>query len=138
MEENEFLIGARYHSRKGPYEVLAIDSGNLVIRYDSGEEARVDAKTLARIATNIEREEQRIFPNGLPAGREADFAWTLGVFAGHGELHAEVPPQSQEGFLQSYQQVCGNQPAEGYFPISFGGENKWGSELRIYYPESAP
>jgi len=138
MQQNEFRIGSRYHNREQAYEVLNIAGGQLQVRYDDGSEGFLDAVIAARICSNIRREEARVFPRTLPAGREQDFAWTAGCIARNGQLHAEVPPQSWSGFVHDYSvisqvQNVHNEPC--IVQITHGGDNKWGCELRIYLPE---
>jgi hypothetical protein len=137
MQPNEFLIGSRYRNRIQGYEVLDIRNDQIRVRYDDLTEEWGDAAIFARIHTNIQREEAGAFPRQLPAGRNQDFAWTLGMIAVYGELHAEVPPQSWRGFEHDYRTLTGNHNIAAepcVFQIAIGGENKWGSELRIYIP----
>ncbi len=138
MQANEFIVGSRYRNRDQGYEVLDIQGDQLHVRYDDLTEDWGDSTLFARIYTNIQREEAGAFPRQLAAGRNQDFAWTLGVIARHGELHAEVPPQSWRGFEHDYRTITGNpniadEPC--VFRSAIGGGNKWGSELRIYIPE---
>lgn len=137
MRADEFLVGGRYRNRNQSYEVLEFRNGQIKRRNDDQTEDWVEAELAARIHTNIQREEAGAFPRQLPAGRNDDFAWTSGVIARHGELHAEVPPQSWRGFEHTYRATTGdhniaNEPC--VFQIAVGGNNKWGSELRIYIP----
>jgi len=87
MEANEFQIGGRYRNQKGAYEVLAIDGSQMRVRYDSGAEEELERSFQAKVMSRIEREEASAFPTGLPDGKQADFAWTLGVIASRGQLH---------------------------------------------------
>ena len=137
MNANEFLIGSRYRNRDQGYEVLDIRGDQIRVRYDNLTEEWGEAVIFARIHTNIQREEAGAFPRQLPAGRNQDFAWTLGIIARHGELHAEVPPQSWRGFEHDYRRITGNHNIDAepcIFHIAEGGDNKWGSELRVYIP----
>ncbi|MGA2660206.1 MAG: hypothetical protein ABSH34_22125 [Verrucomicrobiota bacterium] len=117
--------------------MLNIVDDQLRVRYDDSHEGALDPVIAARIHSNIQREEAMAFPRTLPRGREQDFCWTLGVIAQSGELHAEVPPQSWAGFVHEYRaasqiQDVANEPC--VMPITHGGHNKWGCELRIYVP----
>lgn len=138
MKESDFEIGRRYRHRNGIYEVLRRERERLVVRFDSGEERTLDAEIAARISSNIEIEERTQLPGGLHESQLQDFSWTLGAICKTGFLSAEVPPQSESGFQSDYRAVAGNvdfNTLEGYFPISEGGYNKWGCELRIEFPE---
>lgn len=137
MRADEFMVGGRYRNRNQSYEVLEIRDGQIRARNDDLTEYEVNAELAARIHTNIQREEAGAFPRQLTAQQHQDFAWTLGVIARNGELHAEVPPQSWRGFEHDYRTVTGNVDTAAepcVFRIAIGGDNKWGSELRIYVP----
>ncbi len=132
-----FQTGGRYRNRKGGYEVLGIDDNKLHVRYDTGEEEKLDSKIQARIVKNIDYEEAALVPKSLPELKQNDFFWTLGVIGKKGVLNAEVPPQSMKGFFDSYSTATGVleiDDIEGLSPLESGGQNKWGSELRVYLP----
>lgn len=132
MQPNEFVVGRRYRNRTAWYEVLAIEGQVLRVRYDTGQEAQMPAETAARIFNNMEREDANQIPRGIASPE--DFAWTVGVIARHGELQADVPPQSLVGFRADYRQATGENPVHGVNELS-SSAGKWGCENRIYIRE---
>lgn len=64
----------------------------------------------------------------------------MGFLTRHADLNAEVPPQSQPGFEENYCLITGLRPvlhSGGYYPIEIATTyDKWGPELRIYFPDS--
>jgi hypothetical protein len=129
-----FIVGERYFDRVGEYTVLRIQAGTLWYRYDNGAEksARVDVK--ARIYKNILAEQRSLHPFQSPG-----YFWALGYLSRYAEFNAEVPPQSQASFEHHYYMLTGLRPvlhSGGYYPIQISTTyDKWGPELRIYFPD---
>ena len=71
--------------------------------------------------------------------QSAGYFEALGFLAKHADFQAEVPPQSQPHFEQNYSSLTGTHPVlhrDGYFPIRIQTTyDKWGPELRIYFPD---
>lgn len=138
MNASDFRVGRRYQNRLGFYEVIDIKSTELVIRYEDGQETRVDASTAAKIHTKIENEYISRLPEGLSAGNHPNFFWTIGVIARFGDLQAEIPPKSLSSFWRKYSEAAGlssRDPISGIFLLEKDA-TKWGPELRIYLPVS--
>jgi hypothetical protein len=127
-------VGGRYRNRVFAYEVLALKGSEILVQLDDGTRRLLNPETQARIMKNLAVEEQGTIP---PKLAEDAWAFTLGGIAGAGRLEAEVPPQAVAGFIQSYRDATGEQigpDTDGFYPITTGGYNKWGAELRVYVP----
>jgi hypothetical protein len=134
-QNHPFILGEKYADRRGQYTVLAVEGDRLRIRYDSDEvETYGDIVIKARIFKNILSEQRNLHP--IQTDR---YFFFLGFLAKHGEFQAEVPPQSQANFEEHYKLLVGETPLihrDGYFPIEIETTwDKWGPELRIYFPE---
>jgi hypothetical protein len=129
-----FIIGESYFDRNGDYVVVAISEGSITCRYDDGSEKTVDIETKTRIYKNILGEQRSLHPYQSPG-----YFRTLGFFARHADFQAEVPPQSQSSFEDRYAMLTGVHPElqrDGYYPVDVQtGNEKWGPELRIYFPD---
>ena len=134
-----FAIGSVYRNRRGRYEVLQIEPQRIFIKYDDGSEEWADKKISERIARNIILEDVSKIPPGINTAETSDFFWTIGALAAKGDFQAEIPPQSWLGFWNDYTRITGipaSPSATGISRITHGGQNKWGCELRIYFPSS--
>lgn len=133
-QNHPFIVGERYADRIGEYTVIAIKGDLLKIKYDDGKEAEGGIEIKARIFKNILNEHRHFHPI-----QSQGYFFFLGYLAAHAELHAEVPPQSQPGFEENYLMLVGVRPklhVDNYFPIHIVTTwDKWGPELRIYFPE---
>jgi hypothetical protein len=131
-----FEVGGRYRNRNGWYEVLAVQGGKLVVRYDDGCEARLDAAMQEKIMANMSQEERRVTPYRDGDSRQRSWARTIGVLAASARLEAEVPPQSVRGFASNYTDATGDHGILNHRHVYLLHDNvdKWGSELRIYLP----
>jgi hypothetical protein len=134
----QFEIGGRYRNRKGWYEVLAIHAGKLVARYDDGTEARLNPEMQRGIIGNIAKDEARVTPYPAGDARQQGWARTIGILAASARLEAEVPPKSAEGFQRAYAESTGDNSVWQSPTVYLleEGVDKWGSELRIYFPKS--
>lgn len=140
--EKFFVIGGRYRNRKGAYEVLDMDieSDNMLIRYDSGEEQTIRGLELQqRIVKNTRQDSERLLPYGPGDERNEEYIRSLGLLAKRGAFEAIVPQKSQEGFEQNYKDIKGTYPIPGsdmYYLHSDPNVDKWGVELRITFAAS--
>lgn len=129
-----FIVGERYLDRKGEYTVIRIDGGRLIYQYDDGVELAAGVEIKARIFQNILAERRGAHPY-----QSKEYFWSIGYLSRHGDFQAEVPPQSQPNFEHHYYLVTGVRPQlhkDGYYPIQVQDPNeKWGPELRIYFPD---
>lgn len=53
MSEHIFKVGGRYENRKGPYTVLSIDGGRMLIQWDSGEKRLTTIEVQRKIFENL-------------------------------------------------------------------------------------
>jgi hypothetical protein len=130
-----FIVGETYLDRRGEYEVRRVDGSRMTIRYADGKEETADVAIKARIYQNILSEQTSLHPH-----QSEGYFETLAFLAKSAEFQAEVPPQSQANFEEKYFMLTGARPQvgrDGYFPISIVTTyDKWGPELRIYFPDS--
>jgi hypothetical protein len=137
MATHPFIIGEMYADRRGEYIVVEIEGRQITIQYANGTRAVGDIEIKARIYGNILAEQRFLHP----LQTDGYFRF-LGFLARHSEFNAEVPPQSQANFEEHYLLLTGTRPiphSNGYFPISIQTtRDKWGPELRIYFPEPGP
>lgn len=135
MAAHPFIIGEMYADRRGEYTVVGIEGRRITIQYRDGTRVEGDIEIKARIYGNILAEQKSLHP--IQTGGYFQF---LGFLARHSEFNAEVPPQSQPSFEEHYLLLTGTRPiphSNGYFPISIQTTwDKWGPELRIYFPGS--
>ena len=68
MDQNSpFEVGQRYRNNLGEYEVLAVEGGQLTVRFDDGHVQDLDAATQTRILRRYQEEEAR--RNAPPAAK---------------------------------------------------------------------
>ena len=131
---NPFIVGERYLDRKGEYTVTRLEGGKVAYRYDDGTEKISDVELKSRIYLNILTEQKSVHPY-----QSSQYFWGIGFLARRSEFQAEVPPQSREGFEENYLILTGTRPTphdRGYYPIHIRTTyDKWGPELRIYFPD---
>jgi hypothetical protein len=131
-----FIVGETYFDRKGNFVVLSIEQSTMRFRYDDGTEQTADIAIKATIYRNMLAEQRDLHPVQTPGYFE-----TLGFFARHADFQAEVPAQAQRGFEEQYSIFAGVRPVlghGGYYPVrTVAANDKWGPELRIYFPQRA-
>lgn len=133
-KESPFFVGGTYRDRKRGYVVTELNGNGMTIEYDDGEVQTLNANSMAmkaRIYNNIMAEYRR----NHPSASEPYFE-TLGFLAAHSRFDAELPPQSTANFLSQYQALTGERASSGHPGIAMlaSGSDKWGSELRVYFP----
>jgi hypothetical protein len=135
FENTPFFVDGYFRDRVQGYTVLEMTDTGIRVRYDDGttetlNHERVQIK--ARIFTNIIGEYSRHHP----VSSETYFE-TLGYLSRNGRLEAEVPAKSVLNFLNSYQNLTGQRIGTNHTALFLLGEgDKWGPELRIYFPDS--
>lgn len=129
-----FIVGESYLDRKGNFVVLAIENTGIKIRYDDGIEQTADIDAKATIYRNILGEQRNLHPY-----QTSSFFESLGFLARYADFQAEVPPQSERAFEERYAMFARVRPVlgnNGYYPVRIDHHgDKWGAELRIYFPE---
>jgi hypothetical protein len=130
-----FFVDGHFRDREQGYTVLELSDNGMKIRYDDGTTETLDADRVqikARIYTNILGEYRRLHPITTEAYFE-----TLGYLSRHGRFEGEFPPKSVGNFLIGYERLTGervNETHKGIFLLGDG--DKWGAELRIYFPDT--
>lgn len=135
FEKTPFYVGGHYRDRERGYTVIEITDRNITVEYEDGskqtlDEARVKIK--ARIHENIVAEFDRKHPAATPKYYEM-----LGFLSRHAKFEAEVPQQSLSNFTRNYENQSGQRLDKGQvglFVLNDG--DKWGAELRIYFPDN--
>jgi hypothetical protein len=129
-----FVVGQEYFDRIGNFVVLSIEQGKMRIRYDDGTEQTGDIQVKATIYQNILGEQRNLHPY-----QSAAYFESLGSLARYGDFQAEVPDQAQHGFEGQYAIFTNGIPTlgvGGYYPVrTVTRDDKWGPELRIYFPD---
>lgn len=130
---NPFFIGGYYRDRRQSYEVIDMSATGMVVRYEDGTQERIGSESMAIKA--------RIYYNMLAEFRvnhpilTDDYFWSIGFLAGNSRFEAELPNQVVAPFLDQYSRLSGeNLVADHPLVISLGEVDKWGPELRIYFP----
>lgn len=135
FENTPFFVGGHYRDRRQGYTVLEISQQGMKIQYDDGTIENLGADSVqvkARIYVNILAEYRRYHPIASPTYFE-----TLGFLSRHGRFEAELPSKSVANFLNSYQNLTGQRIGTNHTGLFLLGEgDKWGPELRIYFPET--
>lgn len=136
FENTPFFVGGYFRDRNQGYTVLEITDKNIRIRYDDNTTAILDAKSVgikARIYTNIINEYSRNHPS-----QTASYFETLGYLSLHARFEAELPGKSVHNFLNDYQTLSEERIDINHPGIFILGEgDKWGAELRVYFPETS-
>ncbi len=57
-EKIEFEVGDKYENMKGVYEVISINGGSMIIRWENGEQISTSTDLQRRIVQRMERERQ--------------------------------------------------------------------------------
>ncbi len=130
-----FYVGGYYKDRAQGYEVIDISPKGMKIKYDDGTVKVIGIEsvaTKARIYQNIIAE----FKSKHLSDTDA-YYWTLGFFAKNARFIAELPANSVTGFLNQYTELTGEKITANHTGITtLGDVDKWGKELRIYFPDT--
>ena len=128
-----FYVGGYYRDRNQGYEVLEMNNDGMKIKYEDG--------TIEKINLSSVQMKAHIYNNILAEYRfthlaETDnYFWTLGFLSVNGRFDAEIPNKAMQNFLDQYKQLTGERISSNHVGISSLGEvDKWGPELRIYFP----
>jgi hypothetical protein len=128
-----FYIGGYYRDRLQGYEVLEMNATGMTVKYDDGTKQKIgieSVKIKARIYENILAEYK--FKHLSDTN---DYFWTLGYLSMNGRFDAELPNKAVSSFLNQYKNLTGSQISTSHTGISsLGDVDKWGPELRIYFP----
>jgi len=142
MPDSEFVVGGRYRTLLGWYEVLEVREADIRVRYEKTEEEDViPIKAAARIHEKIQREEEQ---DSCPYGDDSEndrYFWTLGFLSRAGFIEAIIPPKSRGGFDLNYRQLKGRPPRRGqtgYYVHHSADVDKWGVEMRLTFPSNSP
>jgi hypothetical protein len=136
---DDFMVGGIYRNRIGEYEVLHRDRDLLHVEYEDGTLAVLTASAQARIARNIEIDEDALAPASDVDANIAFFE-NVGFLAGSSILiEGFSPAQSVAGFADAYERLTGKQLRAAETFYSHGpSADKWGVELRVEFPTDYP
>lgn len=128
-----FFIGGYFRDRKQGYEVVSMSERGMVIRYDDGTHEQIPAESMkvkARIYYNILSD----FRVSHPVITD-EYFWSLGFLAGHARFEAELPRHVVDRFLQQYRDLSGENTSTAHpCVMTLGDVDKYGAELRVYFP----
>lgn len=131
--KHPFFVGGYYRDRKQGYEVISMSAEGMVVRYDDGTQEKVGVESLkikARIYDNILSD----FRVNHPVATD-DYFRTLGFLARHARFEAELPNRVVDQFLEQYHRLSGVATSTAHPSVmSLGDVDKWGPELRMYFP----
>jgi len=128
-----FFIGGYFLDRNQGYSVIELTENSMKIEYDDGTEEILNkerAEIKARIHKNIISEYSYYHPEA-----SEEYFKTLGFLSNNGKFEAEIPKRSITNFLDNYEIHSGERvtpDTDGI--IILGDVDKWGPELRIYFP----
>ena len=115
---------------------MQLASDHMVVKYDNGSEEVLNREGMlikARIYENMISEFEHYHPDASD-----DYYRTLGFLANRGRFDAELPERSVSNLLENYQTHSGEQITIDHPGlILLGDVDKWGPELRQYFPETA-
>lgn len=130
-----FYVGGYYRDRNQGYEVLEMNKSGMKIKYDDGKVTTVDLSSIeikARIYQNILAEYRFKHLNDT-----VDYFWTLGFLSINSRFEAEIPNKVVSNFLEQYKRLTGEKISSNHTGLSsLGDVDKWGPELRIYFPDT--
>lgn len=130
-----FYVGGYFLDRNQGYVVTEIASDHMKVEYDDGIIEVLDRESMqikARIYENMISEYEDLHPEASD-----DYYRTLGFLEVHGRFDAELPERSVSNFLENYQTHSGEHVTIDHEGIVLLGDvDKWGPELRIYFPET--
>jgi hypothetical protein len=131
--KHPFFVGGYYRDRKQGYEVISMSAEGMVVQYDDGTQEKVGLESMqikVRIYDNILSE----FRVNHPVTSD-DYFRSLGFLATHARFEAELPNRVVDQFLEQYRRLSGEATSTAHpSVISLGDVDKWGPELRIYFP----
>lgn len=131
--KESFSVGGYYRDRKQGYSVLSLDPDGMTVQFDDGTRRKLDDSQIAikaRIYRNIVGEERQNHPEATE-----EYFRTLGYLSANGRFEAELPARSVSGFLDHYHHSTDERVStEHNSVILLGDVDKWGPELRIYFP----
>jgi hypothetical protein len=131
--QTPFFVGGYYRDRAQGYTVIAMDDKGMMVKYDDDKTDKLDLKrmqTKATIYNNIQSEYRRNHP-----ATTNEYFESLGFLSMHGRFEAELPSKSVSNFLDHYRILTGHRASNTHTGISLLGDvDKWGPELRIYFP----
>ena len=138
-DPDEFAIGGIYRNRNGEYEVVGRDGDRLDVVYADGSSTTLTATAQARIARNIEIDEDALVPAPSVEANEAFFENVGFLAASPILIEGFSPEQSVAGFADVYRRLTG-QPLEATNTFYNHGPNvdKWGVELRVEFSARYP
>lgn len=132
-EDLPFHVGGYFLDRDRGYTVTELDSEHMKVEYDDGTIEVLDREGMqikARIYANMKSEYEDNHPD-----TSDDYYRTLGFLAQQSRFDAELPEQSVSNFLENYQTHSEEQITSDHPGIDLLGDvDKWGPELRIYFP----
>lgn len=134
-ENTPFYVGGYYQDRNQSYEVLEMNPNGMKVKYDNGT-VEILKLSSVRIKARIHQNIQAEYKFNHLSDTDAYF-WTLGFLSAKGRFDAEIPKKAMSNFISNYNKLTGeniNQSSEGI--TSLGEVDKWGAELRIYFPET--
>ncbi len=154
--EPGFVVGERYASRAGVYEVVAISGGMVRIRYEQGLEMTLPAQGLWAQwqALQAARHTGTSAPRAAPPGDrgathpakgkakrsgEATFYLTVGYLAAGCEITAVVAGRDYAAFAQRYRILTGRSlvtPRSGLI-VHERPTHRMGAELTVRFPADA-
>ncbi len=130
-----FYVGGYFLDRNQGYVVTEIGVNYMKVRYDDGKIETLDKEGIlikARIYENMISEYEDFHPEASD-----DYYRSLGFLASHARFDAELPSKSVSNFLKNYKTHSGEDiTIEHDGIILLGDVDKWGPELRIYFPET--
>jgi len=133
QKKSLFFVGGYFLDRSQGYTIKEFRDNRMKIEYDDGTEGVLDKEGIEikeRIHENILDE----FSNYHPEASDSYFK-TLGFLSKHGRFDAEIPQESSCNFFDNYEiysEERVNSDTDGV--IILGDVDKWGPELRIYFP----
>ncbi|MBK6589361.1 MAG: hypothetical protein IPG22_13800 [Acidobacteria bacterium] len=131
--KHPFFVGGQFRDRNQGYEVISISDGSMVVRYDDGKQEKIGAQSLeikGRIHNNILAEYRSSHPS-----TSDDYFWTLGYLSDRARFDAELPNHVVANFLSHYTSWSGETVTTEHPSVMLLGDvDKYGAELRIYFP----
>jgi hypothetical protein len=137
-QQEGFQVGGRYRNHTGEYEVLRIDNGSLIVQYDNGHEAALNARMQTRIIGNMNRQNRRVEPYSGTEGqlKNERYYRSMGFLAVRVTmLEAIVHPIAEVGFETTYRGITGQSPSNalGGYSVHAASVDKWANELRVTF-----
>ena len=135
--KHPFIVGGYYRDRVQGYEVVSMTDRGMVVQYDDGTRAEIARGAMdikARIHNNIQAE----FHTNHPISTDQYFR-SIGFLSGNSRFDAELPNHVVSNFLEHYNSLTGDTVSVSHpNVILLGDVDKYGAELRIYFPSKHP